>query len=549
MLNRLGQSLERLSANTKAATLFLFLLSCFFYIGLGGTHLFDWDEINFAESAREMIESGNYLRVQINYLPFWEKPPFFFWIQVLSMKVFGINEFAARFPNALLGFFYMWSLFLIGKRHFSSKFGMIWALIFGASLLPQVYFRSGIIDPLFNLFIFLSIYFMAVALKDKNRKNLVLIALVSGLFSGLSVITKGPVGFLLLGLTLFVYLVLDRFRSFPSIKLIFSFITGLALIVGIWLSLEVAQNGFDILGQFIAYQLDLFSKDVAGHAQPFYYHFVVVFFGCFPMSIIALPMLFSRKNKENPIDWIRWMQILFWAVLLLFSIVTTKIIHYSSMTYLPLSFLAAYQLHQFGLEKWLRTLLLIVGVLIALLFTAVPFYFIRKDLFIDSIKDPFAVMSLMDGPSFSYAHLFYGSLFLVFLLLAFYFIKRNRIIEFSLTAYIGITVSLSAIFLFFLPKVEATTQGHAVRFAQEVSKEDCYFDAIGFKSYIPYFYGKVPFPASDSTKTHDWLIDGEIDKDVYFLAKYDYLFLETRPSFKKVKEKGGYVLWKREASQ
>lgn len=549
MLNKLGQSVESLTANTKAATLFLFLLSCFFYIGLGGTHLFDWDEINFAESAREMIESGNYLRVQINYLPFWEKPPFFFWIQVLSMKVFGINEFAARFPNALLGFFYMWCLFLIGKRHFSSKFGMIWALIFGASLLPQVYFRSGIIDPLFNLFIFLSIYFMAVALKDKNRKNLVQLALVSGLFSGLSVITKGPVGFLLLGLTLFVYLVLERFRSFPSLKLILGFIAGLALIVGIWLSLEVAQNGFDILGQFIAYQLDLFSKDVAGHAQPFYYHFVVVFFGCFPMSIIALPMLFGRKNMENPIDWIRWMQILFWAVLLLFSIVTTKIIHYSSMTYLPLSFLAAYQLHQFGLGKWLRTLLLIVGILIAILFTAVPFYFIRKELFIDSIKDPFAVMSLMDGPSFSYAHLFYGLLFLVFLFLAFYFIKRNRILEFSLTAYIGITISLSSIFLLFLPKVEATTQGHAVRFAQEVSKEDCYFDAIGFKSYIPYFYGKVPYPHSDSTKTHDWLIDGKVDKDVYFLSKYDYLFLETRPSFKKLKEKGGYVLWKREKDQ
>ena len=295
MLNKLGQSLERLSANTKAATLFLFLLSCFFYIGLGGTHLFDWDEINFAESAREMIESGNYLRVQINYLPFWEKPPFFFWIQVLSMKLFGVNEFAARFPNALLGFVYMWSLFLIGKRHFGSKFGLIWALIFGASLLPQVYFRSGIIDPLFNLFIFLSIYFMAVALKDKQRKNLLLMALLSGVFSGLSVITKGPVGFLLLGLTLFVYLILERFRSFPSIKLILGFIAGLFLIVGIWLSLEVAQNGFEILGQFIAYQLDLFSKDVAGHAQPFYYHFVVVFFGCFPMSIIALPMLFQSK--------------------------------------------------------------------------------------------------------------------------------------------------------------------------------------------------------------------------------------------------------------
>lgn len=80
-----------------------FLAVAFFIPYLGQVHLFDWDEINFAESAREMLESGNYLRVQVDFQPFWEKPPLFFWLQALSMKVFGINEFAARFPNAIVG--------------------------------------------------------------------------------------------------------------------------------------------------------------------------------------------------------------------------------------------------------------------------------------------------------------------------------------------------------------------------------------------------------------------------------------------------------------
>ena len=70
---------------------------------LGAVHLFDWDEINFAECAREMLSSGNYLSLQMNYQPFWEKPPLFIWMSALSMKVFGVNEFAARFPNALCG--------------------------------------------------------------------------------------------------------------------------------------------------------------------------------------------------------------------------------------------------------------------------------------------------------------------------------------------------------------------------------------------------------------------------------------------------------------
>ncbi len=58
---------------------------------LGGVHLFDWDEINFAEGAREMIVLKNYLRVHINYEPFWEKPPFFFWLQAASMNLLGIG--------------------------------------------------------------------------------------------------------------------------------------------------------------------------------------------------------------------------------------------------------------------------------------------------------------------------------------------------------------------------------------------------------------------------------------------------------------------------
>ena len=51
------------------------LAALFFFPGLGQVHLFDWDEINFAESAREMIASGEWGIVQINYQPFWEKPP------------------------------------------------------------------------------------------------------------------------------------------------------------------------------------------------------------------------------------------------------------------------------------------------------------------------------------------------------------------------------------------------------------------------------------------------------------------------------------------
>ncbi len=97
-----------------------------FFPFLGRAPLFDWDEINFAESAREMILSGDYGRVQINYQPFWEKPPLFFWMQVLSMKIFGINEYAARFPNAVCGIITLLILFEFGRKLRDERFGIIW---------------------------------------------------------------------------------------------------------------------------------------------------------------------------------------------------------------------------------------------------------------------------------------------------------------------------------------------------------------------------------------------------------------------------------------
>ena len=139
---------------------------------IGCFNLFDWDEINFAESSREMIVSKNFFQVMINFEPFHEKPPLYFWLQVISMKIFGISSFSARLPNASLSFIFPLVLYNIGKRLKNKTFGWIWSLTFLSGLLPNLYFRTGIIDPYFNLFIFLSIYFFFLSINYDNIKNI-----------------------------------------------------------------------------------------------------------------------------------------------------------------------------------------------------------------------------------------------------------------------------------------------------------------------------------------------------------------------------------------
>jgi 4-amino-4-deoxy-L-arabinose transferase-like glycosyltransferase len=91
---------------------------------LGQVHLFDWDEINFAEAAREMIVTGDWLNVQINYEPFWEKPPLFIWLQACSMSIFGVNEYAARFPNVVIGLVTLFILYFSVYRRYVKQSGV-----------------------------------------------------------------------------------------------------------------------------------------------------------------------------------------------------------------------------------------------------------------------------------------------------------------------------------------------------------------------------------------------------------------------------------------
>ena len=65
--------------------------------------LTDPTEARYAEIARKMLETGQWVMPQFDYgVPFWGKPPLSTWLSAASMGAFGVNEFAARLPSLLL---------------------------------------------------------------------------------------------------------------------------------------------------------------------------------------------------------------------------------------------------------------------------------------------------------------------------------------------------------------------------------------------------------------------------------------------------------------
>jgi len=524
-----------LSAINKNILIIVFS-SLLFIPFLGAVHLFDWDEINFAECAREMIVSGNYSTVQINFQPFWEKPPLFIWMQAISMNVFGVNEFAARFPNAICGISTLLVLFNIGKKLFDEKFALIWVLAFAGSMLPHFYFKSGIIDPWFNLFIFLGIHrFILFSNDTEKNKNLIL----SAIFISLAMLTKGPVAFLIFALAVGTFYILKRFKDFPSVKNILLYISIIILVGGLWFASLIISGKSNVIVEFILYQIRLFTTEDATHGGPFYYHFIILLIGCFPASVFAIAGM--RKKQETPFRELykKWMMILFWVVLILFSMVQTKIVHYSSLCWFPLTFLVAYCVYklmnyEMRWKKWMSAFLIIIALLLGTVFTSLQFIDKYKNEIINSeiIKDTFATENLKADVHWSGYEFLIGVFFLIGIFVTLYFIVMKKKMNFVPVLFIITLVTTNLAALIFAPKIEQYTQGAAIEFYQR-SINKLPVATIGFKSYANYFYSETEEEVNEETTV-----------GLHFVSKINFSGNKNlEKNIYKIYEKNGFMFW------
>lgn len=536
--------------NRTSISVVVFLASLLLFVpSLGGSNLFDWDEVNFAEAAREMLVTGEFSYVQINFRPFWEKPPLFIWMQALSMSVFGINEFAARLPNAICGALTLVVLFNIGSKLVSNTFGLLWILIYAGSLLPQFYFRSGIIDPWFNLFIFLGIHQLISASEKENlnRKHLG----ISALLIGLAVMTKGPTALGLVGICAAIYFIISFKNHKWEIAAPIMYL-AIVLIVGFsWFLIEIARGHGYVIREAIDYHIRLFSESEAGHGQPFYYHPLVLLVGCFPMSLF---LIFSwTKKTDSPSEiahYKKWMTILFWVVLIVFSIVKTKIIHYSSLTYFPMSFLVAWFIHtaikqKLSFKFWQQAILMVCVLLLGTAFLLLGL--------LDTIKAPLLELVKNDGLIFgSFSQhipdgkldVLIGIFFLFGGMGSVLYINKNKNAVLGLFGTSLITVTLLSVV--FVPKIDGYLQKSLFNFYKEKSAV-AYLQPLAFFSYAHLFYGKrTPLPpeVDDEVK---WMVFGHVDRPVYFIVKPRDLesTLGYFPHLKETDRKGGYIILER----
>lgn len=353
------------SALARNATLF-FACILFHIAGTWSLPLVDRDEPRFAEASREMIERGNYIVPYFNNQLRLDKPPLTYWAEVASYRIFGENDFAARFPSTIAAALTALAIFGWARRIRRDKLAWWAAIIFTLSLQVFIHAKAAVADMWLVLFVTLAHwagYELLCGVNAQHRTSNIehrtfLWWWIFYLSLALGFLAKGPIAWMPL-LTAAVVMIYTR--DWQSIRC-FKFVRGILLTLGV-----VAFWGIPALiqthGEFFSVGIGrhVIGRSVTtmeGHGAgslgmyllllPFY--FVTVFISFFPWSI-KLPWLLRKLWQErkaavnaagcsgNLIDTYLLAGIA--IIFVIFTLVSTKLPHYTLPAFPLLALLLA----------------------------------------------------------------------------------------------------------------------------------------------------------------------------------------------------------------
>ena len=359
----------------KSLKFFLFLAVLInFYLTLGLTPLFNLDEGAFGEATREMLINHDFITTYLNGALRFDKPILIYWLQALSVNVFGLNEFAFRLPSALAATAWAFGIYWFAKRFYDKKSAIFAAFFMVTALQIGLIAKAAIADSLLNMFIAFSMFSLFLYIKSQEKKLLYMtFAFIAGGF-----LTKGPVAVLVPLATFFIYSIIKKDIKF-FFKTIFNpiGIVIFALIALPWYIAEyMAQGDKFIEGFFLKHNLSRFETSFEKHKGSILYYIPVVLIGLLPWTSLFIKYLLNLKNwlKKHD-DFILFGSIWFFFVFIFFSLSGTKLPHYVIYGYTPLFIFMALSFKEIKSEF----LLSLPFILFLIVLIILPF-FLQKNL-------------------------------------------------------------------------------------------------------------------------------------------------------------------------
>ncbi|MBP6704961.1 MAG: glycosyltransferase family 39 protein [Vicinamibacteria bacterium] len=286
---------------------------------LGSVPLLGPDEPRYARVAVEMARANEFTTPTLAGEPWLEKPPLYYWLAGLGFRVFGENEFAARWPAVFAALLLTGFTGLVGARLFGRSTGRLAMLIMATSPITFAYGRAATMDMLLAAFATLASGLFILSIQGIAGPLAVPAAWA---MMGVAVLAKGPIGAVLpLGIAVAACLALRRYditRMVSPLAVVLAAVIALPWFVSIYL-----DQGFHFIEVFILnHNLQRFTSTVHNHPGPFFYYLPVLLIGIFPWTgLVAGFGALRAMDRASRLTLIGWIAV----PLLLFSAAGSKL--------------------------------------------------------------------------------------------------------------------------------------------------------------------------------------------------------------------------------
>jgi 4-amino-4-deoxy-L-arabinose transferase-like glycosyltransferase len=315
-----------------------------FLINLGGPSLWDLDEGRNATAALGMLESEDYVVPRFNGQLRVDKPALLYWGQVAAYRLFGVNEFAARLPSALAALLTLLLTYELGRRLFSAATGLLAGMILASATMFCVSAHFANPDALLVAATVLTLGLFWVGFSRSGRIWFVPV----GAAAGLAVLAKGPVGVVLPGLVIFLFLIGSRrLRLLLDLRLLGGVLAFAAVALPWYILVGVETRG-EFLREFLwKHNIDRALDPMENHFGPPYYYVIALALGFVPWSAFFGPALYyavgrgARADAEGEPLAYRFLWSWFAVYFVCFSLAATKLPGYILPLYPPTALLTA----------------------------------------------------------------------------------------------------------------------------------------------------------------------------------------------------------------
>lgn len=249
----------------------LLLGGILFLFNLGGWDLWNPDEPRYAQVAKEMLLTGNFLVPHLNGETYYDKPPLFFALVAASSKVWGnLDAFAARFPSAFFAILTLLVLFLFGRSLEDAGTGLLSSLVLATSFLYFWLSRRANIDATLTFLTTLSVYaFFSGARGGRNRWRWYLLGFVA---MALGFLVKLQPALIVPFLAIVPYFLIKKGKKFFLDKAHLPGVLAFSAIIGGWLWVTYHTQGHQYLQGLLWEKTASTFFRSSGHDRPIYYY-------------------------------------------------------------------------------------------------------------------------------------------------------------------------------------------------------------------------------------------------------------------------------------